>query len=273
MWLLAIAIFPFFSCPLLTAFVDTGSPHFPFLQGTGQADQYCKMHFILCPLLPLHLYQKQKDYVPEGGLRILPSCYLWCSGGIFSKGCWCCFPRGWLGEQRGGQEQPGRTKGCSGSAGKGWPQQRPRWWLWACPGTVHTRTQWEPVWRAAKETGTTCAAIWGRGGDQFMLCCTQFLFLKDQWNYRKCFFLWYSASIAEPFLQIYRSSEICMLLLDDDSVFQGSRSRLSLLPLPNLLPTLSCGGWKAMKAVGEGDLTSCGEWKSSPENGEQHKHI
>lgn len=147
MWLLTIAIFPFFSCPLLTASVDTGSPHFSFLQGTGQADQYCEMHFILCPLLPLHSYQKQKDCVPEGGLRILPSCYLWCSGGIFSKGCWCCSPGEWLGEERVGQERPGRAKGCR----EGVTQQRSPWWLCACAGTAHTQPQWQAVWEQLKK--------------------------------------------------------------------------------------------------------------------------
>lgn len=39
-------------------------------------------------------------------------------------------------------------------------------------------------------------------------------------------FLWYSASTAEPFLQMYRSSQICMLLLDYDSVFQGSKVKI-----------------------------------------------
>lgn len=37
---------------------------------TGQADHSLKMHFILCPLLPLRIYQKQKGRVPGGGLRI-----------------------------------------------------------------------------------------------------------------------------------------------------------------------------------------------------------
>lgn len=52
------------------------------------ADQCYNIHFILCTLLPLSIYEKQKDSVPQGGFWVLPSCYLWCSWGIFSTGCW-----------------------------------------------------------------------------------------------------------------------------------------------------------------------------------------
>lgn len=136
----------------------------------------------------------------------------------------------------------------AGSAGKGWPQQRFHWGLCACAG----------MWMCThRHTGSLCGEQLKKlqppvqsfeGGKEFRSCSVPHNF--SSWKirgYMKRFF----CDTQLPVLQIYRSSEICMLLLDYDSVFQGSRSRLSLLPLLNLFPTLSSGGWEAMRAVSE----------------------
>lgn len=72
---------------------------------------------------------------------------------------------------------------------------------------------------------------------------TQFLFLKDYWSLSGMLFVRYSVSIAEPSLQIHRSSKICMLPIQIMAPFsKEARSRLSLvLPLLNLPPTFSSG--------------------------------
>lgn len=104
LWLFAVAISPSFACPLVTAFVDSSS-HFSLLQGT-QAKQTSTLRYALFSVHCCHsVFIKSRKPVPQGGLRILPSCYLWCSGGIFRKGCWRCCPRGWLREGRSGGSQ------------------------------------------------------------------------------------------------------------------------------------------------------------------------
>lgn len=218
LWLFAVAISPSFSCPLVTAFVGSSS-HFSLLQGT-QAKQTSTVR---CALFSVHcchsVFIKSRKPVPEGGRRILPSCYLWCSGGIFRKGCWRCCPQGWLREGRSGGSQMTLMNCREGVT----PAKMPL--VDVCVRTsvrVYTQTDSEPTDRKRPEkeleSPLLAAAIW----QPFTLRSTQFL-------YRKTVVTWNGFSMTPSFRgwtrppNVQAPQDLCVANPDYHSVFWGRK--------------------------------------------------